>query len=492
MVELSAFFTLLGIISYIDGRLLLNDGKIKKGYLYITLSIAFFMPLGILSKENAILLCLYLLLFEWIFFQNFESVKFLRIWKFIFLITPLIALSIYLAPQILPFLDTNYPYRNFSAIQRLITEPRVLVDYLSSILLPRPRTFGLFNYNYEPSNSLTNPISTLYSLALISALVIAGIFFRKILPLFSFGILFYMCSHLLESTIINLELFFEHRNYLGLFGILLASYALIEKSINLLNKHRQWKGVYAVIAGNLIWIALVVAVSIQETRLWQYPIHQLSVWAAEKPNDHRAQGYYGLMLTKFGWYKDAENAYSKAFINSKDDLTIPILWLGLQCFDENISPPDINAILKRIEDTSYHHSTLTSIDSILLALNDGACLYANIDGLTLITQRLLKAKNYQYPPTQQKLHILLSKLYFHKGDIQSMTRHLRIAIDIKPRLDALISLTYNYLLLKEYQNYNDTYLYLDEYCTKHRIQCFSRKTEIEELNKLYKSLNDAT
>jgi hypothetical protein len=33
-------------------------------------------------------------------------------------------------------------------------------------------------------------------------------------PLISFGILFFLLNHLIESTILPLELFFEHRNYL--------------------------------------------------------------------------------------------------------------------------------------------------------------------------------------------------------------------------------------------------------------------------------------
>jgi hypothetical protein len=56
----------------------------------------------------------------------------------------------------------------------------------------------------------------------IVGLIILAIYARKRLPLFSLGILWFFCGHVLESTVYPLELMFLHRNYLPSLGILLA------------------------------------------------------------------------------------------------------------------------------------------------------------------------------------------------------------------------------------------------------------------------------
>ena len=52
MTLLSAFFTLIGLLGYLNARSLWLEGRGKAGYLLA--SIALTLSLGILSKENAI------------------------------------------------------------------------------------------------------------------------------------------------------------------------------------------------------------------------------------------------------------------------------------------------------------------------------------------------------------------------------------------------------------------------------------------------------
>ena len=54
---------------------------------------------------------------------------------------------------------------------------------------------------------------------LVVALVTSSFVLRRKLPLFAFGILFFFASHVVESSVLGLELMFEHRNYTGTFGM---------------------------------------------------------------------------------------------------------------------------------------------------------------------------------------------------------------------------------------------------------------------------------
>lgn len=115
-----------------------------------------------------------------------------------------------------------YSGRDFSSIERLLTQGRVLVMYLKQILLPWP-DWMLFNYDdLEVSRGLLAPWTTLPALLLLAGLLGWAWHWRHTRPLFAFGLFFFFAGHFLTSNVIGLELVFEHRNHLPLLGILLA------------------------------------------------------------------------------------------------------------------------------------------------------------------------------------------------------------------------------------------------------------------------------
>jgi len=65
----------------------------------------------------------------------------------------------------------GYATRDFTLGERLLTEGRVVVRYMSLFLLPLPSRMKLY-YDYQISSSLIDPISTLLSILLLSGLLI--------------------------------------------------------------------------------------------------------------------------------------------------------------------------------------------------------------------------------------------------------------------------------------------------------------------------------
>jgi Tfp pilus assembly protein PilF len=211
MASLAALFYVLGIYLFLNGRL---SDNLKQQYMYYLACMASWLA-ACLSKENAALLPLSLLLVETVFFQDTarREVKLKLI-----AITAGIGLLIAAAGALF-FLDGNlggifvYHSRFFSAGERLLTQGRIIIFYLTLLVYPTPNRLSIA-HDIELSSSLMHPWSTLPSLLIIFLMVGGAIYQIRKWPLVSFAVLFFFLNHAIESTLIPLELIFEHRNYL--------------------------------------------------------------------------------------------------------------------------------------------------------------------------------------------------------------------------------------------------------------------------------------
>lgn len=215
-------FVLLGLWAYISGRLALGEGR--NGWPRIAVGLGFGTCVGLLAKESAVLLPVYALLVEWCVLR-FEAPlpRQRRLLQGLFvagLLFPLMAGLIWL----LAGLDFSHVYatRGYSLGERLLTESRVLLDYLQWTLLPRLSQYGLYHDDYVVSHGLWDPPATLLALAALAVMVFAALRLRRRRPLFSLGLLWFLAAHALTATVIPLELVFEHRNYFASLGLCLS------------------------------------------------------------------------------------------------------------------------------------------------------------------------------------------------------------------------------------------------------------------------------
>ena len=104
----------------------------------------------------------------------------------------------------------------FTMTERLLTEMRVLVYYMSQLFYPVPTRLSI-DHDIVISTSLIHPWTTLPAGLFLIALTITGVVVLEKHPLIGFSILFFLINHVIESSIIPLELIFEHRNYLPSF-----------------------------------------------------------------------------------------------------------------------------------------------------------------------------------------------------------------------------------------------------------------------------------
>lgn len=274
MVSLAALFTFIGLSFYLWGRARLYNGQ-RGGMVAILASLLVFTPLAVLSKENGILLPFFMLAAEVVLFR-FETAlpasrRALIVFFIIFAVLPALTMIGYLATHP-DWLLGSYIKRDFTLPERLMTEARVVWFYLRLIVLPSTALMGMFHDDIAVSHHLFDPASTLLAILGIPALLAGVWLLRRRQPLVAFGILFFLVGHSLESTFLPLELVHEHRNYLPMFGILLAFFHLLLSPLHAVTT-RLPRRVLA-----LLLIALFAAGTFSRANDWS---DSSNLWTAE-------------------------------------------------------------------------------------------------------------------------------------------------------------------------------------------------------------------
>ena len=100
-----------------------------------------------------------------------------------------------------------------TAWQRVMTQFRVVVFYLSLLFWPAPSRLNL-DHDVAISLSLFDPATTLFSLLFLAGLFATAVFTARREPLASYAILWFLGNLVIESSVIRLELIFDHRTYL--------------------------------------------------------------------------------------------------------------------------------------------------------------------------------------------------------------------------------------------------------------------------------------
>ncbi len=229
MAGLSALFSVAGLCLYMLGRLRMREGK--PGLFYILAGLLVFGALAVLSKENGVLLPVFMLVLEISLFRFRDHGEQLdrRIAGFFLLFLAVPVLLTVLVLLVEPGKLVSYNSRTFTPAERLLTEARVLMFYLKMIVMPSINELGLYHDDITLSRGLLDPPATLISVLAIAGLLVTAAALPARQALVSLGILWFFAGHLLESTIIPLEVAHEHRNYLADFGILLAVGAFVSQ-----------------------------------------------------------------------------------------------------------------------------------------------------------------------------------------------------------------------------------------------------------------------
>jgi hypothetical protein len=340
MESMANLFVLLGLIGYVSGRRRmlatnfitpsparrggLRWGRFSsdtRGFALCLFSIILPTAIGMLAKETAVMLPLYALLIEWILFGFRASQKPLSPWErgggegsestthpassepssgpaghlssqgegidwriigsfVIVLVLPMLIGLGWLLPGLLK--PEAWATRDFTLSTRLLSEARIVVDYLVWTLLPTAHALSFYHDDFQISRGLLTPWSTLASIVLLAALVALMLWLRKRRPLAALGIALFLGCQLLTGTILPLELIYEHRNYFASLGLLLAIVPMLAVPRSFPVARLR----YALLAGLLLYWTTMTAMT---AYAWGDPLRLAKDLAARAPQSPRAQ-----------------------------------------------------------------------------------------------------------------------------------------------------------------------------------------------------------
>ncbi len=225
MTILSALFSFTALLAYCHGRdAMLRASRAWPWFLATALATL----LAVLSKENGLLIVPLLTLVE-LFVYDFRSPQAQRDRRLTLVhglaigVPALVVISYVLIRP--GFILDGYALRDFTFSERVLTETRILFDYVRQILWVDVHGLGLYHDDISLSGGLFSPASTAAAVA-AWLLLAAGVVYSAVsgrLRLLAFGVAFFMVGHAMESTVFSLELYFEHRNYLPAFGVLFGA-----------------------------------------------------------------------------------------------------------------------------------------------------------------------------------------------------------------------------------------------------------------------------
>jgi hypothetical protein len=294
-----------------------------------------------------------------------------RLWFWLLAIVPSIAVCAYLLKVgVIGIVTGETGIRAWTIGQRLLTEPRVLVDYLGLLWLPRPFSSGLFNDQYVASTSLWQPLTTLPALIAVLGLISAGWLLRRRHPALALAILFYFAGQLLESTSLPLELYFEHRNYLPAMLMFWPLGLWLADARQLRNVKR------------LLMVVLPLGLAVMthaRAELWGNVHTQALVWAQINPDSPRAQANAAQIEMQSGQPLNAVRRLQPMLAAQPDQVQIAFNLIGARCQLGGVSPADIAAVRRAMGTTGNPGTLLASwFDRTLPAVAAGSC-----PGLTL-------------------------------------------------------------------------------------------------------------
>lgn len=301
MAQLPLLFSLIAMIGYLKGRALIAY-KPLMAYGLMTVSIGLGTLLATFSKENGALLPLLILVIE---FCNPQRMgKPIWQWRAVCLWLPSVAIAVLLIRYI-DFSKDLWPNRSFNQVERLWSEGRIVTDYLRWLWMPRIEGSGLLQDGFIVSRGWLSPVSTLFSAVFLLALFIASFIVRNRYPLIALAILFFFAAHLMESTVLGLELYFEHRNYIAAIFMFLP----LAAGLCALTEKIQLKVVVLI---SVLIITLLALMTWQRSVLWSDNDKLEFFWAQNNPNSERGQVFMAQYLSDRGQYGEAHHLLVQA------------------------------------------------------------------------------------------------------------------------------------------------------------------------------------
>jgi hypothetical protein len=429
MTSLSATFSLLGLVVYLLG-LQIQSIHPRRGVVLQATGLTFGVLLAVLAKENGLLLPVFALVIETTLFQRIPQLarhRRLRI--------SLLALSLLVVLAYLTYRGMNgaaaYVIRDFTLTERMLTQPIVLWEYLRQGFFPRTLLLNPFHDDYLKAVGLLNPPTVLFALVSWVVLIFAAIRYRLRSPVFAFAVLWYLAGHLLESTVLPLELYFEHRNYLPMIG---PAFALVWLAFNAPSPLGKMGPALLCLYMAILWMLLW-----QTTSLWGDRRLAAEIWHQVSPTSPRA----ALNLAAYHANELQDGLAALRVFDSTAQacprcLDTRLMAMPLACrFETAIDLAKRREdILARINDPLPSSAPVVLLGRIARLRKEGTCMTFSLSDFEQMNHALLNNRKFtQWNGPHRGLYFNLYEIALSKGNVEQARAALLDAWDASPGLD---------------------------------------------------------
>ncbi len=445
---LPATFTLAGLLLWLQAREAFWRGQIYMGWLKVLLSLGICTMLATLSKANGILLPALALTTEWFFLRPASSseiegsVRGRRVYRIAMLCLmalPSVAVGGYLLFVGWQGVTQGVPgVRPWTLGQRLLTEPRVVFEYLRLLWLPHPFTAGIFNDQFVASTTWRSPASTLPALLGLLGLAAGACLIRRKAPAVALAIAFYVVGQSMESSTIPLELYFEHRNYLPallmfwplalwLCGIPMtarAHVAIDRTRSNTFGARAKTVIALSILAG-FAWMTYARA------DLWGNTRDQALLWASLNPKSPRAQAYAAQQEMADGHPERAIQRLTPALLRSPDQVQLALNLLAAQCQRGSVDDASMQASIVALRTTRDTGNLLASwFGRVLEQSRSPACPQLHLGGIeALLEAAMANSRLMEAPGRRQDLYHLQGRIALERHAPSTALRSFDLALD---------------------------------------------------------------
>ncbi|KRG75015.1 hypothetical protein ABB30_12975 [Stenotrophomonas ginsengisoli] len=302
METLCLTFTLLALLAYLRARSAQIAGG--RGWPWLLgCALCFVLALG--AKESALLLPLYTLALE-LSLLGFagNTVGQRRFWRWGYAAGSALGVLLFVT-VIVPHYGSleTITGRDFNTVERVLSQLRILPMHLGQMLLPLPASMTFYYDDFIASTTLLQPWTTLAGGLLLAGLLALAWWLRRRAPLTALGIFWFFAAHAITSSVVPLELVFEHRNYFALLGVLLVLADIVRRI-----PVRDGPGIK--IAGVAAAIVLFGLLAMVRSATWGDRLLLATEFVATNPQSPRAAHELGVL-----YYEMADGSANSPFFS---------------------------------------------------------------------------------------------------------------------------------------------------------------------------------
>ena len=441
MTELSALFIITALLLYIQGRkiALKNPGL---GYTLMSCAVIVVGILSFLSKETGVLITLLILIIEFTLLNTVTRPSQWKYWAIPILGFPLLVIGGYFLMVIVNH-ESHYAIRDFGLYERVLTQARVLFDYLSTLIMPI-NTPAIQHDHFQLSTSLFNPVSTLLAILLICAALLLSIPLRHKQPFLSFAILWFFGAHILESSLIPLEIYFEHRNYIPFIGPALAASYYLHYFLA-----KNPKSLISIITGISI---ILTATTWHYSSIWDNEKRLAETWADEAPLSIRRLTFLNNHLLKEGKTEQAFEVAVTNYHNHPDKLGSQGLYIAMQCSNNRLTKDEYVGFIESAATKRIDSETYLALSRIYEVIAKGYCQQITWLGMESALDAILKNPNIEH------WSWLAINTYQMKGEVNRNLKRwpqtvsaFNSAFELEPTVNAALDLAYLHFSVAKFE-----------------------------------------